>query len=155
MTARTGNGRGEIQGSHLHQMKFTSPIRIAVCDLLVPSTALASFCCGASALHAQSTKPSTPFAVSTPSGLANSLNKPKLSVDYVAGKLVVTATNASLNQILCQVSRSIGLKIAGSVADQPVYGQYGPSTPSIVLSALLDGTGINMLLVNDAKDHDS
>jgi hypothetical protein len=72
-------------------------------------------------------------------------------VDYVAGKLVVTATNASLNQILRQVSRSIGMKITGSVADERVYGQYGPSTPAIVLAALLDGTGINMLLVDDVK----
>jgi hypothetical protein len=132
-------------------MKFNSPIRIAVRDLLIPSTVLAILCCGASASHAQSTKPSTPFAVSTPSGLANGPNKPKLSVDYVAGKLVVTATNASLNQILRQVSRSIGMKITGSVADERVYGQYGPSTPSIVLATLLDGTGINMLLVDDAK----
>jgi hypothetical protein len=132
-------------------MKFNSPIRITIRDLLIPSTVLATLCCGASASHAQSTKPSTPFALSTPSGLANSPNKPKLSVDYVAGKLVVTATNASLNQILRQVSRSIGMKITGSVADEPVYGQYGPSTPSSVLAALLDGTGTNMLLVDDAK----
>src|ERR1700722_14371988 len=104
----------------LHQMKFNSPIRIAVRDLLIPLTVLATLCCGASVSHAQSTKPSTPFAVSTPPGLANSPNEPQLSVDYVAGKLVVTATNASLNQILCQVSRSIGMKITGSVADERV-----------------------------------
>jgi hypothetical protein len=67
--------------------------------------------------------------MSNPSGLANSPNEPQLSVDYIAGKLVVTA--ASLKQILCQVSRSIGMKITGSVADERVYGQYGPSTPSI------------------------
>jgi hypothetical protein len=139
------------KSSHLHQMKLNSPIRIAVRELLIPSTFLAAFCCGASVSHAQSTKPSTPFAMSTPSGLANSPNEPQLSVDYVAGKLVVTATNASLNQILRQVSRSIGMKITGSVPDEHVYGQYGPSTPSIVLAALLDGTGINMLLVDDAK----
>jgi hypothetical protein len=131
-------------------MKFNSPFRIAVRDLLIPSTVLATLCCGASVSHAQSTKPSTPFAVSTPSGLGNNPNEPQLSVDYVAGKLV-TATNASLNQILRQVSRSIGMKITGSVADERVYGHYGPSTPSIVLAALLDGTGINMLLVGDAK----
>jgi hypothetical protein len=118
------------KSSHLHQMKFNSPIRIAVRDLLIPSTVLATLCCGASVSHAQSTKPSTPFAVSTSSGLANNPKEPQLSVDYVAGNLVVTATNASLNQILSQVSRSIGMKITGSVADERVYGEYGPSTPS-------------------------
>jgi hypothetical protein len=108
-------------------MKFNSPIRIPVRDLLIPSTVLATLCLGASASHAQSTKPSTPFAVSTPSGLANSPNKPKLSVHYVAGTLVVTATNASVNQILRQVSSSIGVKITG--ADRTIDGVDGPYCP--------------------------
>jgi hypothetical protein len=74
-----------------------------------------------------------------------------MTVDYAAGKLTVTATNASLNQILREVSHSIGMKITGGVTDERVYGQYGPSTPSVVLAALLDGTGSNMLLVGDTK----
>jgi hypothetical protein len=43
------------------------------------------------------------------------------------------------------------MKVTGGVADERVYGQYGPSTPSVVLAALLDGTGSNMLLVDNAK----
>jgi hypothetical protein len=74
-----------------------------------------------------------------------------MSVDYVAGQLTVSATNASLNQILREISSNIGMKITGGVADERVYGQYGPSAPSVVLDALLDGTGSNMLLVDGAK----
>jgi len=124
---------------------------MAVREVLIPSTVLATLCCGISVSHAQSTKPSAVVPVSTPSAFANSPNKPQLSVDYGAGKLTVTARNASLNQILNEVSRSIGMKITGGVADERVFGQYGPSAPSVVLAALLDGTGSNMLLVDDAK----
>jgi hypothetical protein len=74
-----------------------------------------------------------------------------LNVNYVAGRLTVTATNASLDQILREVSQTIGMKVTGGVADERVYGQYGPSAPSVVLAALLDGTGSNMLLVDNAK----
>jgi hypothetical protein len=142
---------GARKPSYLNQMKFRSPIRMAVREVLIPSTLLATLCCGISVSHAQSTKPSAAVPVSAPSGLANSPNKPQLSVDYGAGKLTVTATNASLNQILNEVSRSIGMKITGGVSDERVFGQYGPSAPSVVLAALLDGTGSNMLLVDNAK----
>jgi hypothetical protein len=129
-------------------MKLTFPIRMAVREVLIPSTLLATLCCGISVSHAQSTKPSAAIAVSTPSGVAN---KTQMHVDYVAGKLTVTATNASLDQILREVSHSIGMKITGGVTDERVYGQYGPSAPSVVLADLLDGTGSNMLLVDGAK----
>lgn len=130
-------------------MKLTSPIRMAFREVLIPSTLLATLCCGISVSHAQS-KPSAAVAVSAPSVVANS-PKPQMTVDYAAGKLTVTATNASLNRILREVSRSIGMKITGGVADERVFGQYGPSTPSVVLADLLDGTGSNMLLVDGAK----
>jgi hypothetical protein len=132
-------------------MKFPSPIRLAVREVWIPSALLAALCCGISVAHAQSGKPSAAVAVSTSSGVASSPRKPQMTVDYAAGKLTVTATNASLNQILREVSHSIGMKITGGVADERVYGQYGPSAPSVVLAALLDGTGSNMLLVDDAK----
>jgi hypothetical protein len=123
---------------------------MAVREILIPSTLLATLCCGISVSHAQSTKPSAAVAVSTPSGVANS-PKTQMNVDYVAGKLTVTATNASLDQILREVSHSIGMKITGGVTDERVFGQYGPSAPSVVLADLLDGTGSNMLLVDGAK----
>jgi hypothetical protein len=128
-------------------MKFTSSIRMAAREVLLPSMLLATLCCGFSVSQAQSTKPSAAVAVPA----ADSPNKSQLNVNFVAGKLTVTATNASLDQILREVSHSIGMKITGGVADERVYGQYGPSAPSVVLASLLDGTGSNMLLVDDAK----
>jgi hypothetical protein len=132
-------------------MKFTPPIRFAVCRAIIPATLLATLYCAPRCSQAQTAKPSAATPIATQPIVANSPAKPLLSVNYVAGKLTVTATNASLNQILREVSHTIGMKITGGVADERVYGQYGPSAPSVVLASLLDGTGSNMLLVDNAK----
>jgi hypothetical protein len=68
-------------------------------------------------------------------------------VTYTGGALFVLASNSSLNQILREISHETGIKISGGVTDERVFGQYGPDTPEQILSALLDGTGSNMLLV--------
>ncbi|MEO6911490.1 MAG: hypothetical protein ABI158_11265, partial [Edaphobacter sp.] len=67
-------------------------------------------------------------------------------VSYTGGKLFVSANNSSLNQILHDIARETGMKITGGIADQRVFGQYGPANPSKVLSTLLDGAGSNILL---------
>jgi hypothetical protein len=68
-------------------------------------------------------------------------------VTYADGMLSVSADNSSLNQILRQIATNTGMKITGGVADERVFGQYGPGAPAEILSALLDGTGSNMVLV--------
>lgn len=68
-------------------------------------------------------------------------------VSYSNGMLNVAASNSSLNQILRDISRETGMKITGGVADERVFGNYGPAPAAQVLSALLDGTSSNMLLV--------
>jgi hypothetical protein len=65
---------------------------------------------------------------------------------YSLGQLTVLAENSSLNQILRDVARQTGMKITGGVADQRVYGKYGPAPTAEILAELLDGTGINMML---------
>jgi hypothetical protein len=69
-------------------------------------------------------------------------------VTYANGQLTVAASNSSLNQILRDIAHETGMKITGGVADERVFGQYGPAAPSKVLGELLDGTGSNMLLVH-------
>jgi hypothetical protein len=73
-------------------------------------------------------------------------------VVYSGGQLQVTAKNSSLNQILRAIERQTGMKIAGGVADERVYGKYGPASTAEVLAALLEGTGSNMLLRETGKD---
>lgn len=68
-------------------------------------------------------------------------------VTYRDGQIEVHANNSSLNQILRSIARLTGLKIDGGVADQRVYGAYGPAPAATVLATLLDGTGTNLLLL--------
>jgi hypothetical protein len=76
-------------------------------------------------------------------------------VTFNQGLLAITADNCSLNEILRAVSRKTGMVITGGVADERVYGHYGPDTPGPVLAALLDGTGSNMLFLREQNDHPS
>ena len=71
----------------------------------------------------------------------------RAKVSYTNAEITVTASNSSLNQILHDISRLTGIKITGGVADERVFGDYGPASPSQVLGTLLNGTGSNMLLV--------
>jgi hypothetical protein len=84
-----------------------------------------------------------------PAGLAQPRPKPATAaeISYAEGKLVIAADNSSLNQILREIQRKTGMKITGGVSEERVFGKYGPGTLSEVLTALLDGTGSNVLLV--------
>jgi hypothetical protein len=68
-------------------------------------------------------------------------------VTYTNGQLDVRANDSSLNQILRAISKETGLTITGGVADQRVFGNYGPASTSSIVSTLLDGTGTNILLL--------
>jgi hypothetical protein len=73
-------------------------------------------------------------------------------VAYAGGQLAIVADNSSLNQILREVSRQLGMKVTGAVIDERVYGKYGPSAPAEVLASLLKETSSNMLLVETRGD---
>jgi hypothetical protein len=79
----------------------------------------------------------------------------RATISYTGDRLTIVASNSSLNQILRDVARSSNIKITGGVAEERVFGNYGPGTPLEVLSALLDGTGSNMLLIQGSAGHAS
>ena len=85
-------------------------------------------------------------ATTTPGSTPNNLQPHRATVTYAAGLLNVRADNSSLNQILRQISHLTGMTITGGVADERVFGNYGPAEPSTILATLLDGTGSNLLL---------
>ena len=96
-------------------------------------------------------------AVAPLAGIATAADRPGAPHHHAAvscdgGRLTVHADNSSLNGILRSVSRCTGMKISGGVADQRVFGDYGPAAPATVLATLLDGTGSNMLLLETASD---
>ncbi|HEV2579185.1 MAG TPA: hypothetical protein VGU25_18405 [Acidobacteriaceae bacterium] len=94
---------------------------------------------------------SMPPIAAAPGG-ANQQQRHRARVIYTDGMLQIRADNSSLNQILRDISRQTGMKIIGGVADQRVYGSYGPAPAATVLQTLLDGTNTNMLL-QETLDH--
>jgi len=96
---------------------------------------------------AQSTLPAmAPTAPSADAAVAAKAAR-RAQVVYANGMLEVTADNSSLNQILRDVATQTHMKITGGVVDERVFGKYGPGTPSEILSALLEGTNSNMMLM--------
>jgi hypothetical protein len=73
------------------------------------------------------------------------------SVDFKNGLLSVHAENSSLIGILDQVQHQTGLLVEGLTHDQRIYGQYGPANISTTLSALLDGSGYDFVIVGNAS----
>lgn len=70
----------------------------------------------------------------------------RAEVTYVAGLLTVHAHNSSLNQTLRQIAQLTGLTISGGVADERIFGDFGPSKASDVVAALLEGCRTNVVL---------
>ncbi len=90
-------------------------------------------------------------ATSTPADRPGSRHH-RAQVSCAGGQLEVRADNSSLNSILRAVAQCTGMKITGGVADQRVYGNYGPAMPATVIATLLDGTETNVLLKETAQD---
>jgi len=73
----------------------------------------------------------------------------KPSVTWDSQGLKIDASNASLHQILNDVSTATGAKLEGFGADERVFGEYGPGQARDILSQLLHGSGYNVLMIGD------
>ena len=73
----------------------------------------------------------------------------KPTVTWDSQGLKIDASNASLHQILNDVSTATGTKVEGFVADERVFGEYGPGQARDILSQLLNGSGYNVLMIGD------
>jgi hypothetical protein len=136
---------------------------IALCALITSGFA-------ATPMHAQQTASGLPATAATNPTLTSQLQTPAqpasritygtstehpATVTFTAGQLSVTANDSSLNQILRAISRATGMKITGGITDERVFGTYGPDNPAKVLSALLDGTSSNMLIIQSIAPTDA
>jgi hypothetical protein len=68
-------------------------------------------------------------------------------IHLVNDQLSITATNASLSQVIRQVASDTGMQVEGNSRDERVFGSYGPGSPPEVLSALLYDSGYNVLMI--------
>jgi hypothetical protein len=73
----------------------------------------------------------------------------KPTVTWDSQGLKIDATNASLHQILNDVSTATGTKVEGFGADERVFGEYGPGQARDILAQLLHGSGYNVLMIGD------
>ena len=98
--------------------------------------------------------PSTPTTNSSPGNEPAVVPRPqhRSHITFTNGLLTVSASNASLNALIREIARQTGMKVTGSVAEDRVFGEYGPADPQTVLATLLDGTGSNILIRSSASD---
>ncbi len=131
-------------------------MNVAACIVGIALPVFAAGACGIAG--AQTTSSALPPAASTGvqtrvvPGAQGAVAARRAEVQYANGLLTVTARDASLNSVLRQISQQTGMKISGGVRDDRVFGTYGPDHPAAVLSTLLDGSGSNVLLINNAAN---
>lgn len=68
------------------------------------------------------------------------------------GKLTVQADNSDLSQILREVASVSGMTVNGITKSARIFGVYGPGNPRDVLTALLDGSGYNFVMIGATND---
>jgi hypothetical protein len=100
---------------------------------------------------AQAAPVAAPVPPPQPTVAPNLLDQPATPATVTANnnELTVKAENSSLSQILHQVSSATGMKLEGLGGDERVFGSFGPAAPREVITALLDGTSYNVLMVGD------
>ncbi len=77
-----------------------------------------------------------------------------VSVDFANGMLTIHANNATLSEVLFQIQKKTGAEIAipaGTEQDR-VAEDFGPGTPSEVIGQLLNGSGLNFVIVGSETD---
>jgi hypothetical protein len=141
----------------MHSLSITRPRQAKTFGVLCAAVLLAS----ANMLPAQSSSlPATtptsntlpaPIAATSTSSTATATKPRRAEVTFDRGLLDVRANDSSLNQILRSISQVTGMKIVGGVAEERVFGNYGPAEPATVLATLLGGTGSNMVLRETAS----
>jgi hypothetical protein len=88
------------------------------------------------------TRPSRPLA------------KNGVSVQFSNGLMTIHANGATLSDVLFQIQKTTGAEIAipsGTEQDR-VASDFGPGTPSEVLGELLNGSGLNFVVVGSEAD---
>lgn len=76
------------------------------------------------------------------------------SVKFADGQLSIHATNATLSEVLFQIEKATGAEIAipSGTEQQRVAGDFGPGTASEVLGDLLNGSGLNFVVIGSPTD---
>ena len=85
---------------------------------------------------------------------AQPLAKNSVSVEFANGRLTIHSAGATLSEVLFQIQKQTGAEIAipsGTEQDR-VASDFGPGSPSEVLGELLNGSGLNFVVVGSEAD---
>jgi len=104
----------------------------------------------------QPTNPqSSPFSVKRSTGSQAPVAKTNgVSVQFANGLLTIHSSGATLSEVLFQIQKQTGAEIAipaGTEQDR-VAADFGPASASEVLSELLNGSGMNFVVVGSEAD---
>jgi hypothetical protein len=98
---------------------------------------------------------SSPFVIQKSAARQSpALPKNSVSVQFSNGLLTIHSTGATLSEVLFQIQKQTGAEIAipsGTEQDR-VAADFGPGSPSEVLSELLNGSGLNFVVVGSEAD---
>jgi hypothetical protein len=77
-----------------------------------------------------------------------------VSIQFANGALSIHCNNATLSEVLFQIQKVTGAEIAipSGTEQQKVAGDFGPGSASEVLSDLLNGSGLNFVVVGSETD---
>lgn len=77
-----------------------------------------------------------------------------VTVLYDNGELTIHAANATLSEVLFQIQKVTGAEIAipSGTEQQRVAADFGPASASEVLTELLNGSGLNFVVVGSPSD---
>jgi hypothetical protein len=103
---------------------------------------------------AKSSQPTTITKGKTTASVPRAMPVNGVSVEFADGMLTIHANNSTLSEILFQIQKKTGAEIAipsGTEHDR-VAADFGPGTPSEVLGQLLNGSGLNFVVVGSEAD---
>lgn len=103
---------------------------------------------GPAEVHAASARTAS-VEVRKPATISKAPARKGLSIEFSNGQMTIHSGGATLSEILYQIQKVTGAEIAipsGTEQDK-VAADFGPGTPSEVLGELLNGSGLNFVVV--------
>jgi hypothetical protein len=168
--------RGEVKGVRVGLFAQAPPITRVVLDLKAPQP-YQLFPSGKSVIVKVGDGASAPPMVSTPHPIISaaiahpahvvtpvsympistplpSKAAPRLSVNFQNGRLTIWANKATLAEVLSEIHRQTGaeIPIPGDAGQDQVIANLGPGPARDVLTALLNGSRFNFILVGSDRD---
>ncbi|SRR5258708_723241 len=171
--------RGEVRGVRISLFSTVPPVTRIVVDLnrpqwyrITPDASGLTVSLGTDAESAAETQPtigwvsakttvrptnqqSSPFSVKSSTSRQVPVAKTNgVSVQFANGLLTIHSSGATLSEVLFQIQKQTGAEIAipsGTEQDR-VAADFGPAPASEVLGELLNGSGMNFVVVGSEAD---